>query len=49
MTRPMLPRIIHITTADIEEEEEGSKASLVPLLRRASFDSTCELKKDPNQ
>src|SRR6266446_10093506 len=42
MTAPMLPMTIHIITADIEEEEEGNKASPVHRRRRGSFDSARE-------
>src|SRR5882724_7764610 len=38
MTAPMLPMSIHIITADIEEEEEGSKASPIHRRRRPAFD-----------
>lgn len=48
MTPPMLPRIIHIITADIEEEV-GDKASPAHRRRRAAFDSACKPKQDPNQ
>ncbi len=38
MTAPMLPMSIHIITADIEEEEEGNKASPIHRRRRPAFD-----------
>jgi len=48
MTAPMLPTTIHIITADIEEVEEGNKASPVRRRRREAFDSNY-VKKDPNE
>ncbi len=38
MTAPMLPMSIHIITADIEQEEEGNKASAIHRRRRPAFD-----------
>ncbi len=49
MTPPMLLMTIHIITADIEEEEEGSKASTVRPRLLAGFDSTREPNKDADQ
>jgi hypothetical protein len=49
MTPPMLLTTIHIITADIEEEEEGSKASTVRPRRLAAFDSAREPNKDADQ
>ncbi len=46
MTPPMLLMTIHIITADIEEEEEGSKASTVRPRLLAGFDSAREPNKD---
>jgi hypothetical protein len=49
MMTPMLPKSIHIITADIEEEEEGSKASTVHPRLPAAFDSAREPNKDADQ
>lgn len=49
MTPPMLLMTIHIITADIEEEEEGSKASTVRPRLLAGFDSAREPNKDADQ
>lgn len=38
MTAPMLPMSIHIITADMEEDEEGDKASPIHRRRRPAFD-----------
>ena len=46
MTPPMLLMTIHIITADIEEEEEGSKPSTVRPRLLAGFDSAREPNKD---
>ena len=45
----MLPMTIHTIITDIEEEEEGNKASPVHRRRRGSFDSSCKPKENPNQ
>jgi hypothetical protein len=49
MTTPMFPMSIHIITADIEEEEEGSRASTVRPRLLAVFDSAYEPNNDADQ